>query len=60
MHKRVMISIDEAVYEGLVSVVGLRKIGRFLDEDLPHSHLVNDDMTSGYQAMAAYSFSFPF
>jgi siroheme synthase (precorrin-2 oxidase/ferrochelatase) len=46
------ISIDEAVYDGLVSVVGRRKISQFL-EDLARPHVVNDDLTSGYQAMAA-------
>ncbi len=52
MHKRMTISIDEAVYDGLVRVVGRRKISQFL-EDLVCPPVVNDDLISGYQAMAA-------
>ncbi len=52
MHKRMTISIDETVYEGLVRVIGRRKISQFL-EDLARPHVVNDDLLSGYQAMAA-------
>ena len=51
MHKRMTISIDEAVYDGLVRVVGRPKISQFL-EDLARPHEVNDDLASGYQAMA--------
>ncbi len=51
MYKRMTISIDETVYDGLVRVVGRRKISQFL-EDLARPHVVNDDLTSGYQAMA--------
>jgi predicted CopG family antitoxin len=52
MHKRMTISIDETVYEGLVRVIGRRKISQFL-EDLARPHVVNDDLLAGYQAMAA-------
>ena len=52
MQKRMTISIDETVYEGLVRVIGRRKISQFL-EDLARPHVVNDDLLSGYQAMAA-------
>ena len=51
MQKRMTISIDEAVYEGLVRVVGRRKISRFL-EDLARPHVVNDELADGYRAMA--------
>ena len=54
MHRRMTISIDEAVYEGLVRVIGRRKISQFL-EDLARPHVLNDDPTFGYQAMAADS-----
>jgi len=54
MHKRMTISIDETVYEGLVRVIGRRKISRFL-EDLARPHVLNDDLLAGYQAMAADS-----
>lgn len=52
MQKRMTISIDEVVYNGLVAVVGRRKISRFL-EDLARPHVVPDDLEAGYQAMAA-------
>ena len=52
MQKRMTISIDEAVYEGLVRVVGRRKISRFI-EDLARPHVVNDELADGYWAMAA-------
>jgi predicted CopG family antitoxin len=51
MQKRMTISIDEAVYEGLVRFVGRRKISRYL-EDLARPHVVTDDLESGYRAMA--------
>ena len=51
MQKRMTISIDEAVYEGLVRFVGRRKISQYL-EDLARPHVVKDDLESGYQAMA--------
>ena len=41
MQKRMTISIDEEVYDGLVRVVGRRKISQFL-EDLARPHVVND------------------
>lgn len=52
MQKRMTISIDEAVYDGLVRYIGRRKISRFL-EDLARPHVVKDDFESGYLAMAA-------
>ena len=52
MRKRMTISIDETVYDGLVRVIGRRKISRFL-ENLARSYVVNDGIFSGYKAMAA-------
>lgn len=52
MHKRMTITIDEAVYEGLVRVIGRGKISQFL-EDLARPHVMQDDLASAYQAMAA-------
>lgn len=52
MQKRMTISIDETVYDGLVRFVGRRKISRFL-EDLARPLVVSDELTTGYQAMAA-------
>lgn len=51
MQKRMTISIDEAVYDGLVRFIGRRNISRYL-EGLARPHVVKDDMESGYRAMA--------
>lgn len=50
MQKRMTITMDELVYEGLVRVVGRRKISAFL-ENLARPHVVGDDLAAGYQAM---------
>lgn len=52
MQRRMTISIDEAVYEGLVRVVGRRKISKFL-ETLARPHVTSDELEEGYRAMAA-------
>lgn len=51
MHKKLTITLDEAVYDGLVRVIGRRKISQFI-EDLARPHVLQDDLASGYQAMA--------
>ncbi|PIW08335.1 MAG: addiction module antitoxin [Comamonadaceae bacterium CG17_big_fil_post_rev_8_21_14_2_50_60_13] len=51
MQKRMTITMDEAVYEGLVRVVGRRKISAFL-ERLARPHVMGDDLSEGYRAMA--------
>lgn len=51
MQKRMTISIDETVYEGLLRVVGRRKVSRFL-EDLARPLVISDDLVAGYQTMA--------
>lgn len=51
MQKRMTITMDEVVYEGLVRVVGRRKISGFL-ENLARPHVVTDDLAAGYRAMA--------
>ena len=50
MQKRMTITMDEAVYEGLVRVVGRRKISGFL-ESLARPHVVTDKLAKGYKAM---------
>ena len=50
MQKRMTITMDEVVYEGLVRVVGRRKISAFL-ENLARPHVVSDDLSMGYRAM---------
>lgn len=51
MQKRMTITMDEVVYEGLVRVVGRRKISAFL-ENLARPLVVGDDLSAGYRAMA--------
>lgn len=43
-------TMDEVVYEGLVRVVGRRKISAFL-EKLARPHVLGDDLSAGYSAM---------
>jgi hypothetical protein len=50
MQKRMTITMDEVVYEGLIRVVGRRKISAFL-ESLVRPHVVGDDLAAGYLAM---------
>ncbi|WP_296530738.1 addiction module antitoxin [Rhodoferax sp.] len=50
MQKRMTITMDEVVYEGLIRVVGRRKISAFI-ENLARPHVVSDDLAAGYRAM---------
>jgi hypothetical protein len=52
MQKRMTISINSAVYDGLVSTVGRGKISQFL-EDLARPHVIPDSLSEQYAAMAA-------
>ncbi len=52
MSKRLTITLDADVYEGLHSIVGQDRISRFLD-DLGRPHVVAQDVSAGYAAMAA-------
>jgi hypothetical protein len=52
MRKKLTITVDEEVYDGLHRVVGRRRISRFLNE-LAKSHVVQDALEEGYLAMAA-------
>ena len=52
MRRRLTITVDEEVYDGLHRIVGRRKISRFLTE-LARPHLVLVDLEAGYRAMAA-------
>lgn len=51
MHKKLTITLDEAVYDGLYRVIGKRKISQFLEE-LARPYVLKDDLLEGYQAMA--------
>jgi hypothetical protein len=52
MPKKLTVTIDAEVYDGLHSVVGRRRISRFLS-DLARPHVVGQDPSLGYAAMAA-------
>jgi predicted CopG family antitoxin len=52
MHKKLTITLDEEVYEGLHRVIGRRNISRFL-EDLARPHVVSTNMEEAYRQMAA-------
>ena len=50
MHRKLTITVDEEVYEGLHRVVGRRRISRFLS-DLARPHVVDTSLDAGYRAM---------
>ena len=52
MRKRLTITVDEDVYEGLRKVVGPRRISGFL-ESLARPHVVMADLDEAYRVMAA-------
>lgn len=52
MHKKMTITLDEAVYEGLYRTIGKRRMSQFI-EDLLRPHVMDTTLDDGYQAMAA-------
>lgn len=52
MNKKLTISIDEEVYDGLHRRIGKRRISRFI-ETLVRPHVVSEDLENGYRALAA-------
>ena len=52
MHKRMTITLDEAVYDGLYRTVGKRRMSQFI-EDLVRPHVSGTALDAGYRAMAA-------
>lgn len=51
MRKKLTITIDEEVYEGLHEVVGRQRISRFI-EDLVRPHVLSRDLEAAYMQMA--------
>ncbi len=51
MQKKLTITIDEEVYEGLQTVVGRRRISSFIQE-LVKPHVLDTDIEDGYRQMA--------
>ena len=52
MHKKLTITLDETVYDGLHRVIGRRKISKFI-EGLVRPHVIGKDLEEAYQQMAA-------
>ena len=52
MQRKLTITVDEEVYEGLYRVVGAGKISAFI-EDLVRPHVILPDLDAAYRAMAA-------
>jgi len=52
MQKKLTLTIDEEVYEGLREVIGPRKISRFI-EDLVRPHVIKKELYAAYKEMAA-------
>ena len=50
MQKKLTITIDEKVYEGLHNVIGRRRISRFI-EDLVRPHVISQDLEAAYREM---------
>ena len=51
MQKRMTITMDEAVYDGLMRVVGRGKVSQFL-ESLARPHVLDTALDDGYAAMS--------
>lgn len=52
MHRRMTITLDERVYEGLYRTIGKRRMSQFI-EDLLRPHVMDTALDEGYRAMAA-------
>lgn len=52
MHKKMTITLDEAVYDGLYRTIGKRRMSQFI-EDLVRPYVLDTVLDDGYRAMAA-------
>lgn len=52
MQKKLTISVDAAVYDGLYRRVGARRISQFI-EALVRPHVLDEDLVAAYAEMAA-------
>ena len=52
MQKKLTITLDEEVYEGLHRIIGRRNISQFI-EDLVRPHVIGTDLEAAYAALAA-------
>ena len=51
MQKKLTITVDERVYQGLHTVIGRRRISRFI-ESLVRPHVLGKDLEAAYKQMA--------
>ncbi len=51
MQKKLTITIDQQVYEGLYAVIGRRRISRFI-EDLVRPYVLHQELETAYKQMA--------
>ncbi len=51
MHKKLTITLDARVYDGLHTIVGRRRISQFI-ESLVRPHVLGKDLEVAYQQMA--------
>jgi predicted CopG family antitoxin len=51
VQKKLTITVDDKVYQGLHRVVGRRRISQFI-ESLVRPHVIREDLTDAYRAMA--------
>ena len=51
MQKKLTITLDEEVYEGLHNVIGRRHISQFI-ESLVRPHVIGKDLEAAYREMA--------
>jgi len=51
MHRKLTITVDDKIYQGLHRVVGRRKISQFI-EKLVRPHVVREDLEEAYREMA--------
>ena len=52
MRKKLTITVDEKVYNGLHKIIGPRRVSRFL-EDLARPHVLKTELDGAYTDMAA-------
>ena len=51
MHKKLTITVDEEIYEGLRKTIGPRRISKFV-EDLVRPHVIHSNLALAYSQMA--------
>jgi predicted CopG family antitoxin len=52
VQKKLTITVDEAIYEGLYRTVGPRRISQFIEE-LVRPHVLRENLSAAYAQMAA-------